>query len=190
MRFISDLIIIQLWKKHNDNHSFIIELIILALKLFLMFWIGLNILMVNKLLVNYHIFKNRLPLMNSALDSYSLRQRVIAKNIANVDSPHYRPESVKFEELFRNQELTLEGSTNDKYHIPLGEKNKDYAEGEVNPQEVPSPQVYFSGENHVNIDKEMSNMAQNQIRYRFATQMVSKFFSGIQSAIQGQVVGK
>lgn len=128
--------------------------------------------------------------MNSALDTYALRQQTIAKNIANINSPHYRPESVKFEEFFHQQEAVLAGNTTTDTHIPLGASNPPFAEGEKIPQEVPSPQVYFSGETHVNIDKEMSSLAQNQIRYRFVSQMVNRYFSGMQSAIQGQSVGR
>lgn len=131
-----------------------------------------------------------MPLMNSALDTYALRQQTISKNIANINSPHYRPESVKFEEFFHQQEVVLAGSTTTDSHIPLGASNPSFAEGEKVPQEVPSPQVYFSGETHVNIDKEMSSLAQNQIRYRFVSQMVNRYFSGMQSAIQGQSVGR
>ncbi len=143
-----------------------------------------------ELLVRYHLFKNRLPLMNGALDAYALRQQTIAKNIANVNSPHYRPQSVNFEDTFKKQEEVLRGSSTENVHIPIGASKPDLAEGERVAQEVPSAQVYFSGENHVNIDKEMSTLAQNQIRYRFVSQMVNRYFTGIQSAIQGQSIGK
>lgn len=128
--------------------------------------------------------------MNAALDAYALRQQTISKNIANVNSSHYRPESVKFEELFNRPQVVLNGENTTSVHIPTGAYRPDFAEGEKIPQEIPSAQVYFSGENHVNIDKEMSDLAQNQIRYRFASQMLNKYFSGIQSAIQGQSVGR
>jgi flagellar basal-body rod protein FlgB len=142
------------------------------------------------MLIKEHLFKNKLPLMKSALDAYAVRQKTIAKNIANENSPHYRPEEVKFEELFNNNELVLKGENSNSKHIPLGGGNPSSVEGEIADSAVPSSEVYFSGETHVNIDKEMSAMAQNQIRYRFTSQMVGKFFGGLQSAIQGQVVGK
>ncbi|MFW5702289.1 MAG: hypothetical protein ACOCX7_05015, partial [Bacteroidota bacterium] len=58
--------------------------------------------------------------------------------------------------------------------------------GEVDEAPVPGPEVYFSGETHVNIDKEMSNLAQNQIRFRFASKMVNGYFTGMQSSISGR----
>lgn len=123
--------------------------------------------------------------MNRALDTYALRQRTISKNIANATSPHYRPEAVKFEEFFHDPEVSATGETTEDTHIPLGKKNPGDVEAEVEDAAVPQPEIYFSGETHVNIDKEMSNLAQNQIRFRFASKMVQKYFQGMNSAITG-----
>lgn len=134
----------------------------------------------------FHMFKKGIPLMNRALDTYALRQRTTAKNIANVNSPHYRPERVKFEEFFHDEEVVLKGNSTDGVHIPTGKPDIEAVKGEVNEREIPGPEVYFSGETHVNIDKEMAEMAQNQIRYRFGSQAVSKVFRGMNSAISGR----
>ena len=123
--------------------------------------------------------------MNRALDTYVLRQRTIAKNIANETSPHYRPEMVKFEEFFQDPEVVAKGEQTDEVHIPLGAKSESEVAGEVNDAAVPKSEVYFSGETHVNIDREMSNMAQNQIRFRFGSKMVKKYFTDMSSAILG-----
>ena len=48
--------------------------------------------------------------MNKALDAYALRQQTFAKNIANADTPNYRPEKVEFEELFHREEVVLKRS--------------------------------------------------------------------------------
>lgn len=131
-----------------------------------------------------HLFKSRVPLMNRALDAYSTRLRTTSKNIANVNSPHYRPEMVRFEEFFRNQEVVLKGNASDGRHIPIG-KAPDDVEGEVDNAPVPEPEIYFSGETHVNIDKEMSEMAQNQIRFQFVSQQMGRHFRGMAAAITG-----
>ncbi len=131
-----------------------------------------------------HLFKSRVPLMNRALDAYALRLRTTSKNITNVNSPHYRPEAVKFEEFFQKQEVVLKGSRSDEMHIPIG-TSPDDVEGEVTPAAVPEPEIYFSGETHVNIDKEMSNMAENQIRFQYVSQAMGRYFKGVNSAING-----
>jgi flagellar basal body rod protein FlgB len=68
----------------------------------------------------------------------------------------------------------------------LGKPKTAAVKGEVDGAPVPQPEIYFSGETHVNIDKEMSNLAQNQIRFRFASKMVNGYFTGMQSAINGR----
>jgi flagellar basal-body rod protein FlgB len=132
------------------------------------------------------LFKNRIPLMNKGLDAYALRQKVIAKNVANSTTPHYKPEQVKFEELLNDSQITAKGIGSDERHIPIGTKDVNDVETESSQAKVPEPEVYFSGESHVNIDKEMSNLAQSQIKFRFASQMVKTYFQGMQYSITGQ----
>ena len=124
--------------------------------------------------------------MNRGLDAYALRQRTISKNIANSTAPHYRPEKVAFEELFQGAQSVEKGDTTDDMHIPIGSQGEGAIEGEREPAQVPEAEIYFSGENHVNIDKEMSELAQNQIRFRFASLMVKGYFKGMQTSIAGQ----
>ena len=91
------------------------------------------------------------------------------------------------EEFFQNQEVVIKGQKSDSHHIPLGKQDTLDVKGEVNPTPIPEPEVYFSGETHVNIDKEMSAMAQNQIRFRFASLHTNSFFAGLSSSITGTI---
>lgn len=141
------------------------------------------------MILRNHLFKERTPMMNRALDAYALRLRTVSKNITNVNSPHYRPENVRFEELFHKQQVVLTGNSSDEKHIPIG-NNPDDVEGELGNAPVPEPEVYFSGETHVNIDKEMSNMAENQIRFQFVSQQMGRHFRGLNSAITGMASGQ
>lgn len=119
------------------------------------------------------------------MDAYALRQQTIAKNIANANSPHYRPEAVKFEEYFHTPEIAISGVRNSETHIPIGVPQESYIEADKDEAKVPKAEVYHSGETHVNIDKEMSELAQNQIRFRFASRMAQRYFNGMMSAITG-----
>lgn len=133
----------------------------------------------------FHMFKEGLPLMNRALDAYALRQQTISKNIANATSPHYRPERVKFEEFFHRQQIVIGGSREFHNDIPMGNAHRDIKEGEKAPKDIPEPEIFFEGETHVNIDHEMSQLAQNQIRFKFGSQMANRFFDGISNSISG-----
>ncbi len=137
------------------------------------------------MIYNNSLFKNRVPILNKALDAYALRQQTISKNIANATSPHYRPEEVRFEEYFHTPELAISGVQSEDTHIPIGAPQVNGIEAGKDEAPVPRPEVYFSGETHVNIDKEMSELAQNQIKFRFASRAMKNYFTGMMSAITG-----
>lgn len=132
------------------------------------------------------LFKGNMPLYDKALDAYALRQRTMAKNIANATTPGYRPEKVSFEEQFQQSEMVLRGTKSEPGHIRIGAANSA-SEIHLGREDapVPKPEIYFSGESHVNVDKEMSELAQNQIRFRLASRLTQRYFSGLQSAIRG-----
>lgn len=139
------------------------------------------------MIYSQYLFSKRMPLLNKALDAYSMRQASIAKNIANSTTSGYQPERVRFEELFQESTVTTVGLTTDEKHIPLGKTNPNNVVADEIKADVPEPEVFFSGESHVNIDKEMSELAQNQIRFRFAAKAVKAYFTEIQTAIRGAV---
>jgi flagellar basal-body rod protein FlgB len=131
------------------------------------------------------LFKGKLPLISRGLDAYALRQKTISKNIANITTPHYSPEEVKFEELFQQQNVVAKGVLTDEKHIQIGTQESSEVHGEVKDAQVPAAETYFSGESHVNIDKEMAQLAENQIKFRFAARMMKRYFQGLQSSITG-----
>lgn len=133
--------------------------------------------------VNDRLFNDRVPILNKAMDAYSLRSHVSAKNIANINTTGYKPERVKFEELFNKQVVSLSGSGSNDKHLKIGKEQDNSAEIEY--QKIPEPEKYNSGENDLNIDKEMSEIAENQIRFQFTSQTLSKYFRQMGAAITG-----
>ncbi len=138
------------------------------------------------MIFNDHIFKGKVPFLGNALNAYSMRNKAIAENIANVSTPGYSPKAVKFEELFSEDTPVATGITTDSNHIPIGQETAGAANPEEVTEEFPLAEEYFSGENQVNIDKEMAALAENQIRFRFASRALKKYFAGMSNAILGQ----
>ena len=135
---------------------------------------------------NDYLFKGNMPLYESALDAYALRQRTIAKNIANATTPDYQPEQVRFEENFKEEQLTLRGMYSSGHaHSSIGPQRDGDTEPTREDAAIPKAEVYFGGNSHVNVDREMSDLAQNQIRFRLASKLTARYFSGLQSAIRG-----
>jgi len=133
--------------------------------------------------IDNFLFKDRVPLMNTALDVYAKRMTTSAKNIANVNTVGYKPEKVKFEELFQEQVISLQGATTSEKHIPAGKNPKPNAE--LADRKIPGPEIMQSGENDVNIDKEMAEIAQTQIRFQFVSQSIGKHFKQLGAVISG-----
>jgi flagellar basal-body rod protein FlgB len=129
------------------------------------------------------LFKERVPLYNKALDTYAMRMTTSARNIANVNTVGYKPEAVKFEELFKEQVASLQGAKTNECHIPISPDVNSVPQ--VSNQTIPACEIMQSGENDVNLDKEMSIIAQTQIRFQFVSGAATKHFKQLGAAITG-----
>ncbi|KIL35282.1 flagellar basal-body rod protein FlgB [Cohnella kolymensis] len=125
--------------------------------------------------------------LEGALQAASMRQRVLADNVANVDTPHFKRSDVAFEEMLsqaigNDGSPMLAGRVTDPRHIPI---NGSYP--------VPSAQVVTDestsiniNRNNVDIDKEMSLVAENQLRYNLFIQQVNHEVKMMRTGIDGR----
>lgn len=116
-----------------------------------------------------------------ALDASAMRQKAISNNIANVDTPHFKPARVEFEEILKKQlgNSTFVGNrTNDK-HITIGKQ------GTVpSPSLVKQATVMKNNGNGVDLDYEMTEMAQNSVWYQSLTYGINAEFDLLKTAIK------
>lgn len=105
-------------------------------------------------------------LLNAALDGVSLRQRVIADNIANVDTPNFRATSVDFESSLR---------------AALGDGQFDPSELTVTSTPTQTP-VGANG-NNVDLRKETLSAVQSQFTYQVLSRAVNDRFNLIKFAV-------
>ena len=108
-------------------------------------------------------------IVHKALDYRSLRQDLIASNLANVATPFYRPQDVAFEEhltkeanrIFRNEfEKTLPLAQTNNGHLPPLDYSKSH------------PSIFWrdghlarNDGNSVDLDVETSEMGKNSVMY-------------------------
>jgi flagellar basal-body rod protein FlgB len=122
-------------------------------------------------------------ILEQALNAASLRHKVIANNIANVNTPGFKKSEVPFEthlqEALANKQLPL--TVTHERHI------------ELNPQAVTPPTARTLSDfslrtdgNNVDIDIEMAELAKNNIYYDAVVQQLSRYFSNVKSVIKGQ----
>lgn len=113
---------------------------------------------------------NSKNIIHKTLDESVLRSKILSQNIANVDTPGYQRKEVTFlEEL----ERMMKKDNFDR---------KDVANIKVKVVEDNQPLSYRLDGNNVDIESEMSQMAQNQIRYEALIQLAG--FNSIKSVLE------
>ncbi|BDQ29148.1 flagellar basal body rod protein FlgB [Helicobacter ailurogastricus] len=128
------------------------------------------------------------PLVYEAMDYRSLRQDLIASNVANVDTPFYRPKDVDFEsvlaekkaEVFdHKQDKVLELAVTDARHL------------EPNLDESKKATLFFrdghlakNDGNSVDLDIETSEMGKNSTMYLALTTALKKHRGIVNYAIE------
>lgn len=129
-------------------------------------------------MIEAFLFGNRsLDEMKAGLDAGSLRQRVIASNIANANTPGYAPQQVRSEEL-------LDSASGD-LSKPV-RTHADHMTGpEGNAQSV-LPRVESRGLESVELEQEMVELQQNTVHYRALSEFVAKKYRGLMDAIGTQ----
>lgn len=112
-------------------------------------------------------------LLQGALQAADLRQQVYANNIANADTPGYKRQDVSFESLLQSQ--LQQGPA------ALASVSK------TQPVVVTdnSSAINNNG-NNVDINNEMTLLAENQIRYNALIEDMKLRFTRTQTAIEGQ----
>ncbi len=127
--------------------------------------------------------KSHLAVLKKAVDVYSRRHQVTARNISNVETPGFRTQRVKFEDLLSSEQMRLKGYQTHRNHLPVGGGNLGSARDEI----VDMDSDFDNGVNNVDIDNEMTTLATNDLSYRMATRLLSMRYSVLRGAIKGQI---
>jgi len=103
------------------------------------------------------------------MDATALRQKVISNNLANVNTPGYLRKDVKFVDTLSK---AIEGGRTEinsaTFDVTIDEDSTVDARG-----------------NSVSLQKEVGEIAQNELLYNFAAEMTSQKFSTLRKAISG-----
>ncbi|MHA0855958.1 flagellar basal body rod protein FlgB [Paenibacillus sp. CMAA1364] len=123
--------------------------------------------------------------VQTAIDASNTRQQVISNNIANAETPYFKRSEVSFESLLQqnmNDGMPrLKGIRTDMRHFVIGPVSG-----------VPSPKVsqdestvMNNNLNNVDIEQEMSLLADNQLRYNSYITLVNQQIKMMRTAVQG-----
>jgi len=119
------------------------------------------------------LFGRTIGLLQKTLDMRAQNHQAIAANIANVDTPEYRAVHLDFESGLRR---ALASSVRE------GGGAESFAKVEARVIRATDPSD-IGDHNSVSLDDEMLALAENQMLYDAATQMISKKLAGLRYAI-------
>ena len=135
--------------------------------------------------MNRTLFDRTIGILGRALDYRVRNQRVIASNIANIDTPGYRAKKLKFDEELRraveNKDIHLKKT--DRKHLP---GLQEAGMGGPSSFTVEKESGSTAGDSSLDIDREMAKMAKNNLLYEATVKMLSKKFDLMRAAIEGR----
>jgi len=122
------------------------------------------------------LFGKTIEMLSAALDFRSERHKVIVSNIANIDTPNYRPKDIVFREelesIIKNKDrITMTGNRGRR--MPL----------QVNPTDGADFEVIDSGE-RVNLDSEMAKLTENNLMHNLTVELLARKFSGLNTVLR------
>ena len=135
---------------------------------------------------------NGLDFHSKALVLRAERQRVIASNIANADTPGYVARDLNFRDAMASAtgsssslaQPDAQGVTTHSAHIPINGSSIGSLGGTGLAYTVQS-QPSVDG-NSVDLDRERANFVDNSVRYESTLRFINGYSKTILSAIQGQ----
>ena len=119
-------------------------------------------------------------ILQNLLDYCSVKNKIIAKNIANIGTENYKREDVVFKDILSDNVNSLLKTTSNKHIAGLNSESSNHPQFEFTENQSKDMD---SGVNNVNIDKEMTDLAENTLRYKFASKKVSEYYKVVQNVL-------
>jgi flagellar basal-body rod protein FlgB len=118
-----------------------------------------------------------MSVLHRIIQSANMRQKVIASNIANADTPGYKAKNVAFGNILENRVKLL---TTDPGHMKGQNKKGIHAEITVNND--PS----WGDRNNVRLNSEMAKMTENSLTHDAAVKLLNSKIKMFKSAIKSR----
>jgi len=132
----------------------------------------------------YSLTDQNIALLSKVLDLRAEKEKVIASNIANSETPGYAPSRFTFEEELKNviQNGGFSLKSTNTGHITTSPYSIDAVQGRV----VKEKDTTGIGDlNGVSLDAEMLELSTNELLYETAAQLLSKKLTLKKYLIQG-----
>ncbi len=131
------------------------------------------------------LFSNTISVLQKSLNLRSQKHGLLISNISNIDTPNYKAFDIMVEKEMQKTEkvekkVTLSQTQPNHIQLPYTVKNIP----EI--QEVEESRYNFREDgNTVDIDKNMTMLAENGLLYNISAQIIAKKFQSLSNTING-----
>jgi flagellar basal-body rod protein FlgB len=140
------------------------------------------------------ILGGNLKTLEKALDVRAMNHKLIASNIANLETPGYRALTIDFESTMKNamgSNVSNTGYLNDENDVSLVRTDEDHFDinGEASIGEgmvfnTDDSKSIGNDSNSVSLEKEVGNLSQNSFNYQVLSSLMREKFRQINYLIQ------
>lgn len=127
------------------------------------------------------LFNGTIRSLERSLDFSTIKNQVIANNIANVDTPNYKPKNVVFKNVLKEtMNQSSKAKRTHRKHMPFNSAANQSLQIKTN-----NTTRYHHNGNNVDVDKEMTALANNQIFHQALVDQLNEKLGNIQTVIRG-----
>ncbi|WP_018932679.1 flagellar basal body rod protein FlgB [Gracilibacillus lacisalsi] len=125
-------------------------------------------------------FSGTIQTLENSLEYASVKNKTIAHNISNADTANFKAKRVQFNDVLKNElSEQFQATRTNQRHIPF---SADKSNIHIT---TDRSTMYNHNGNNVDIDKEMTELAKNQIYYQGLVDRMNGKFNSLQSVIRG-----
>lgn len=124
--------------------------------------------------------------LSVALQGLGMRSKAIAGNLANINVPEYKRQTVNFEDQLqraqgRSQSHDVQLTTTSSKHFSTGINSIR----DINPQIETDPSSILVDHNNIDIEREMLDLTKTGLSYKAMTGITKKYFEQMKGIIRG-----
>ncbi|MCT2534516.1 flagellar basal body rod protein FlgB [Aquibacillus koreensis] len=129
------------------------------------------------------LFGGTISKLENSIDYATLKNQTIANNIANVDTANYKAKKVSFKNVLNQQvDHTFQAKRTHPKHVSFDSTSLSKSPFRVVTDQSTS---FNHNGNNVDIDKQMTELAENQIYYQALIDRINGKFNSLNTVIKG-----
>lgn len=133
-----------------------------------------------------NLFSGAVSTLSRSLDLRARKHEMILDNVANADTPNFKPFAMNVEEALQKDAQAVPSARlqqTDAQHLPGSPVPDDPSI--MAGSAADDPLLFRGDRNGVDIDREMTALAKNSLLYKASAQMVASKFKGLKHVITG-----